>query len=150
MKVNFVYSDLNPCGGAEKLSLITMQSFLELGINIDLTTLEFPNLKKIENAFGKELSSILESISDIQILEAFDEKSIEKNIQNGYELVFNSHGDIDPYYHKSRNRLNTITYCHYPTAKYLIESRDEEYLNRYLKMSRLEDSYEACFENSRF
>lgn len=38
----------------------------------------------------------------------------------------------------SRSRLNTITYCHYPTAKFLIESRDEEYLNRYLKISRAE------------
>lgn len=138
MKVNFIYSDLNPCGGAEKLSLITMQSFLELGFNIDLTSLEPPNSCKIENAFGKDLASILKSITEVRILDAFDEKSIEKNVHNGYKLVFNSHGDIDPYYHKSRSRFNTITYCHYPTAKFLIESRDEEYLNRYLKISRAE------------
>lgn len=115
----FCNSDLNPCGSAEKLSLITMQAFIELGINVDLTTLESPNLEKIKNAFGKEYTSVLESVSDIHIMNGFDEKSIEKNIQNNYKLIFNSHGDIDPYYHKSRNKLNTITYCHYPSAKYL-------------------------------
>lgn len=101
MKVNFVYSDLNPCGGAEKLSLITMQSFLELGINIDLTSLEPPNSCKIENAFGKHLASILKSVTEVRILDALYEKSIEKNIHNDFKLVFNSHGDIAPYFHES-------------------------------------------------
>ncbi|HET6590408.1 MAG TPA: glycosyltransferase [Candidatus Nitrosocosmicus sp.] len=147
MKVNFVYSDLNPCGGAEKLSLITMQSFIELGINIDLTSLEFPDSRRIQNAFGKELASVLESIREIHILDTFNERSIEKNILNDYKLVFNSHGDIDPYYHKSRNKFNTITYCHYPTAKFLIKSRDEEYLDRYLKISRFERSGDNDIES---
>ncbi|MDQ4074379.1 MAG: glycosyltransferase, partial [Thermoproteota archaeon] len=31
---------------------------------------------------------------------------------------------------------NTITYCHYPTAKYWIETEDKDYLERYLKTTR--------------
>ncbi|HEX5519014.1 MAG TPA: hypothetical protein VFX18_01095 [Candidatus Nitrosocosmicus sp.] len=68
LKANFIYSDLNACGGAERLALVTMQAVLEMDIGIDmdrdmdvgieLTTLEKPDAKKIENAFGKELASV--------------------------------------------------------------------------------------------
>ena len=41
-------------------------------------------------------------------------------MQNGYDLVINTHGDIDPFYHESFSKNNAITYCHYPTTKHLV------------------------------
>ena len=59
MKANVVHGDFNPCGGAERLSLVTMQSLSEMGIDFDLTTLKSPNVSKLENSFGKNLVSVL-------------------------------------------------------------------------------------------
>jgi len=50
LKANFVYSDLNPCGGGERLTLLTMQAVLDMGVDIDLTTLDTPDITKLENA----------------------------------------------------------------------------------------------------
>ena len=38
MKANVIFGDFNPCGGGERLSLITMQALLGMGIDFDLTT----------------------------------------------------------------------------------------------------------------
>jgi len=46
LKVNFIYSDLNPCGGGERLTIVTMQAILEMGFDIELTTLKEPILQK--------------------------------------------------------------------------------------------------------
>jgi hypothetical protein len=44
MKANVIHGDFNPCGGAERLSLVTIQALFEMGIDdIDLTTLTRPN-----------------------------------------------------------------------------------------------------------
>jgi alpha-1,2-mannosyltransferase len=43
MKANVVVGNLNRCGGGERLSLVTMQAILEMGIDFDLITLKSPN-----------------------------------------------------------------------------------------------------------
>ena len=56
MKVNIVFGDLNPCGGRERLTLVTMQAIMKMGINVfDLTILERPDISKLGSAFGKAL-----------------------------------------------------------------------------------------------
>ncbi len=137
MKANFVYSDLNPCGGGERFTLITMQAVLEMGIDIDLTTLEGPNTTKLENAYGKDLASVIKRIKKTNVLQMFDEESIRSNIEeNGYDLIINTHGDIDPYYSNSLSKNNAITYCHFPSAKFFIQSEDKAYLEKHLKIKR--------------
>ena len=64
MKVNFIYSDLNPCGGGERLTIVTMQAILEMGFDIEFTTLKEPNTSKIENAFGKDLALVIGRIKN--------------------------------------------------------------------------------------
>jgi hypothetical protein len=44
IKANVIHGDFNPCGGAERLSLVTMQALLEMGIDFDLTTLKSPDI----------------------------------------------------------------------------------------------------------
>jgi hypothetical protein len=71
LKANFIYSDLNPCGGGERLTLVTMQAVLEMDIDIDLTTLEKLDITKIENAFGKDLASVINRIEKIHVFNIY-------------------------------------------------------------------------------
>ena len=139
MRANFIYSNLNPCGGGERFTLVTMKAVHEMGLEIDLTTLEQPNLSKLENAFGKDLASVMKKIRKINLLNMFDEQSIRHNLQQTkYDLIINTHGDIDPYYHSSLNANNMIVYCHYPSAKLFIENENMDYLTYHLKIDRLQ------------
>lgn len=141
MRANFIYSNLNPCGGGERFTLVTMEAVHEMGLEIDLTTLEQPILSKLENAFGKDLASVMKKINKINLLNMFDEQSIRLNLQQGnYDLIINTHGDIDPWYDPSLNATNMIVYCHYPTAKFFLENDDAEYLRYHLKIDRLNSS----------
>ena len=136
MKVNFIYSDLNPCGGGERLTLVSMQAVLQLGIDIELTTLEKPNASKLENAYGTSIASVIDKIK-VNILQLLDEQSIDNIMRNDYDIIINTHGDIDPYYNNSFSKNNAITYCHFPSARSFIESEDKAYLEKHLKIGRI-------------
>ena len=141
MKANFIYSNLNPCGGGERFTLATLQAVVEMGIEVDLTTLNEPNLSKLENAFGKNLTSVMNKIRKINVLQMFDQESIDSNItNNNYDLIINTHGDIDPYYSPKLSNTKMITYCHYPSAKSFIESEDLIYFDYHLRINRLDSS----------
>lgn len=138
MRANFIYSNLNPCGGGERFTLVTMNAVAEMGMEVDLTTLENPNFSKLDNAFGKDLTSIMKQLRKINVLRMFDQKSIDSNISdNDYDLIINTHGDIDPYYSPKLSKAKTITYCHYPSAKSFIESKDLNYFQYHLKFNRI-------------
>ena len=68
MKANVIHGDFNPCGGAERLSLITMKALLEMGIDFDLTTLKSPDIQKLENSFGKNLVSVMKSVNKVNVI----------------------------------------------------------------------------------
>jgi glycosyltransferase involved in cell wall biosynthesis len=141
LKANFIYSNLNPCGGGERFTLVTMNAVVEMGIEVDLTTLENPNLSKLENAFGKDLTSIMKQIRKLNVLQMFDQESIDSNItDNDYDLIINTHGDIDPYYSPKLSKAIVVTYCHYPSAKSFIENKDSNYFEYHLKVNRMHSS----------
>ena len=141
MKANFIYSNLNPCGGGERFTLFTMKAVAEMGIDVDLTTLENPDLSKLENAFGKDLTSIMKQVRKINVLQMFNEQSIDRNItDNNYDVIINTHGDIDPYYSPQLSKAIVITYCHYPSAKLFIENKDSNYFEYHLKVNRMHPS----------
>ncbi|MDQ3083260.1 MAG: hypothetical protein M3Q77_00410 [Thermoproteota archaeon] len=80
-------------------------------------------------------------VEKINLLQIFNEKSIGNNINNNdYNMIINTHGDIDPYYDYRLTKNNTITYCHYPSAKTLIESNDANYFNYHLRINRVYSS----------
>jgi glycosyltransferase involved in cell wall biosynthesis len=141
LKANFIYSNLNPCGGGERFTLVTMKAVAEMGIDVDLTTLENPDLSKLENAFGKDLTSIMKQVRKINVLQMFNEQSIDRNItDNNYDVIINTHGDIDPYYSPQLSKAIVITYCHYPSAKLFIENKDSNYFEYHLKVNRMHSS----------
>lgn len=140
MKANLIHGDFNPCGGAERLSLITMKSLLEVGIDFDLTTLKSPDIQKLENSFGKNLVSVMKSakrVNVINILEVLrqQQQGEHENHYYPYDITINTNGDAAPYYHPSFSKTNAITYCHYPSTKYHIEFENTEYLRTDLGMT---------------
>ncbi|MFL6368755.1 MAG: hypothetical protein ACJ72T_09460, partial [Nitrososphaeraceae archaeon] len=81
-------------------------------------------VSKLESAYGEVATSAIKKIKTITIIDSIGKAEINKR----YDLTINTHGDILPYFSKS----NSITYCHFPLAKYLIDSKDPEY-SRFLK-----------------
>ena len=141
MKANVIAGDLNPCGGGERLTLVTMQTLSEMGIDFDLTTLKSPDLSKLQNAFGKNLVSPIKRIKHINIVNMMrlllEEEQQSKEISYDYDITINTHGNWVPYYHSHFTRYNAITYCHFPCAKYHIESENTSYLEKDLGIKAL-------------
>ena len=138
MKANVIHGDFNPCGGAERLSLTTMQALLGMGIDFDLTTLKSPNISKLENSYGKNLVSVMKSINKINVINIMEElrqQQEEDHEDYNYDITINTNGDAAPYYHLSFSKDNAITYCHFPSTKYHIESENIDYLKTDLGMT---------------
>jgi glycosyltransferase involved in cell wall biosynthesis len=139
MKANLIHGDFNPCGGAERLSLITMKSLLEVGIDFDLTTLKSPYIQKLENSFGKNLVSVMKCAKRVNVINILEElrqqQQGEQDNYYTYDITINTNGDAAPYYHPSFSKNNAITYCHYPSTKYHIEFENTEYLRTDLGMT---------------
>jgi glycosyltransferase involved in cell wall biosynthesis len=137
MKANIIHGDFNPCGGAERLSLITMQALLEMEIDFDLTTLKSPNIPKLESSYGKNLVSVMKNINKINVINIIEElrQQEEDHEDYNYDITINTNGDAAPYYHSSFSKDNAITYCHFPSTKYHIESENIDYLKTDLGMT---------------
>ncbi len=137
MKANVIHGDFNPCGGAERLSLTTMQALLEMGIDFDLTTLKSPDIPKLENSYGKSLVSVMKSMNKINVINIIEElrQQQEDHDDYNYDITINTNGDAAPYYHPSFSKDNAITYCHFPSTKYHIESENIDYLKTDLGMT---------------
>ncbi len=143
LKANIVYTDLSPCGGAERLTLITMHGLSQKGIDFDFTTCVQPNVGKLENAYGNYIASIIKKAEKINILNSLEESVIDRIIEKGnYDITINTHGDTLPFYHHSFSKNNAITYCHFPSAKYHIDSENLEYLRdiRVTNFPQIQDS----------
>lgn len=54
MKIAVIHDTLNPCGGAERLSLYMIRALNELGCDIDLITIEPTRWRKIKELFGDD------------------------------------------------------------------------------------------------
>ena len=138
MKANVIHGDFNPCGGAERLSLVTMQALSEKGIKFDLTTLKSPDMSKLENSYGKNLVSVMKSINKINVINIMEElrqQQEEAHKDYDYDITINTNGDAAPYYHSSFSKDNAISYCHFPSTKYHIDSENIEYLKTDLGMT---------------
>jgi hypothetical protein len=113
MKANVVHGDFNPCGGAERLSLVTMQALLRAGIAFDITTLKTPDVSKLESSFGRNFISVMNSANKINIINILEELREQMKRENEgyykYDITINTNGDAAPYYHSSFSKDNTIT-----------------------------------------
>ena len=114
-----MHTSLNPRGGSERVAITAMQALLRMGIEIDLTTFEKPDISKLESAYGEAATSVIKRIKTTNILRSLRNTQSNKH----YDLTINTHGDMLPYFLPSFSKRNAITYCHFPLAKYLIDSK---------------------------
>ena len=146
MKANVVVGDPNPCGGSERVLLVTMQALLEMGIDFDLTTFKSPDISKLENAYGSNLITYEKDkkINVVNMTEVLRRHSADYCY---YDITINTQGNWVPYYHSNFTRKNAITYCHFPSAKYDIESENTIYLERVLGIKVSSDDASTHINN---
>ena len=117
---NIVHISLNARGGGERLAVATIKAISSMGIDVELSTVEKPDIPLIQDAFGTSLDGDIKKIRTLNILQKYSARN--------YSLTVNTHGDMLPFYHKDFSKKNAITYCHYPIASYLIDCADPDYL----------------------
>ena len=149
MEANILYPDFNPCGGGEeRLTLATIQAISEMGIDFDITTYVEPNLSKLENAYGKSLTSVMEKVKKVNVGPTFNEDNIKRTIRRErYDININTHADLFPYYQDYFSKKNTIAYCHFPMAKKYIEFRNLQYLKRDLRIIKDQEQKSTLSNN---
>jgi hypothetical protein len=96
--------------------------------------LKCPDISRLENAFGKRFVSVMENINKINVIDIIEKLQLQQqqqdNVDHGYDITINTLGDSAPYFHPSFSKDNAVTYCHYPAAKYHIESENIIYLEK--------------------
>jgi glycosyltransferase involved in cell wall biosynthesis len=154
MRANVIVPDLNPCGGGERLTLVTMQALSQMRIDFDLTTLRSPDISRLENAYGKTLVSVMKNVKKINVIDVIEELKIqlqkkqqEAQIHYDYDITINIHPDSTPYFHPSFSKNNSIVYCHYPAAKYHIESENIGYLEKDIEIEDI--SSVSSYDNNK-
>jgi glycosyltransferase involved in cell wall biosynthesis len=148
LEANIIYPDFNPCGGGERLALATIQAISEMGLDLDITTYTQPNLSKLENAYGKSLTSVMRKVRKINVVSSFDEHSIKRSIRRErYDININTHVDLLPYYQDYFSKKNAVVYCHFPMAKQYIESRNLQYLKRDLRIIKDQEQENTLSNN---
>lgn len=118
---NVAHISLNARGGGERLAVATIKAISSMGIGVELSTVEKPDMALIHNAYGTSIAGDLKKIRTLNILQKYGPRN--------YSLTVNTHGDMLPFYHKDFTKKNAITYCHYPIARYLIDCGDPDYLS---------------------
>jgi glycosyltransferase involved in cell wall biosynthesis len=116
---NIVHISLNARGGGERLAVATIKAISSMGIGVELSTVEKPDMPLIHDAYGTSIEGDLKKIRTLNILQKYSPRN--------YSLTVNTHGDMLPFFHKDFTKKNAITYCHYPIARYLIDCGDPDY-----------------------
>jgi hypothetical protein len=148
LEANIIYPDFNPCGGGEWLALATIQAISEMGIDLDITTYVEPNLSKLENAYGKNLTSVMQKVKKVNVVFTFNEYNIKRIIRRErYDININTHADLFTYYQYYFSKKNTVAYCHSPIAKKYIESGNLQYLKRDLKIIKDQEHESTLLNN---
>jgi alpha-1,2-mannosyltransferase len=151
---NVVHISLNARGGGERLAVATIKALSSMEIDVELATIEKPDMVLIRDAYGTGIDRDVKKIRTLNILQKYRCRN--------YSITVNTHGDMLPFYHEDFSKKNAITYCHYPLAGYLIDCSDPDYAgvlenmcllgmapelrNRYYQMAR--EAYMKMMLNS--
>ncbi len=119
MIANIVHISLNARGGGERLAVATIKAISSMGIDVELSTLEKPDMQLIHDAYGISIEADLKKIRTLNIFQKYRPRNCN--------VTVNTHGDMLPFYHNDFNKKNAITYCHYPIASHLIDCGDPDY-----------------------
>lgn len=141
VKANIVHIDLNPCGGAERVAIATIQALVDMGMDVYLTSVRRPNLKRLEYAFGEHA---IRHMYKIKMSVDFAHSN-----NNSYDLIVNTHGDMLPYWRHDAKKVPAMVYCHFPLAKYIIDFGDSRYLSLIQAFNKTyQNDHDAIVEDS--
>ena len=145
MKARVVHTDLNPCGGAEQVALITIQALIGMGIDVELSTARPTDITRLRRVFG--IDKVNAIVNRLKRINAIRDLSIAGKIRDddnghGDTITINTHGDMLPYYPSYLSRSNAITYCHFPVASELAALRDPAYLEHLMSVGLIDSDAE--------
>lgn len=107
MKIAILHDNLNLCGGAEKLALVTMNALRDSHITLVTSTKpDIDRIKMLTNEDVKINDIIYAPLSFIP--KTYRSVAVALTKLDGFDLVFNTNGDTIPFIH------DDITYIHYP------------------------------------
>ena len=69
MIANIVHISLNARGGGERLAVATIKAISSMGIDVELSTLEKPDMKLIHDAYGTNIEADLKKIRTLNIFQ---------------------------------------------------------------------------------
>ncbi len=119
-----MHTSLNPRGGSERVAIATIRALLETDDwDVRLNTYDQPDLPKLAASYGQSVVALLQRIKSIVILQSIE----KRNLSRPSDLTINTHGDLLPFFHHKMTKTNSIVYCHFPLAKYLIDGGFPEY-----------------------
>ena len=134
MKAVVIHHNLNIPGGEATVAIETIQSLYELGYDIELVTVQKPDLESIAKAYGKRL--VIRKIKHLfplkikyfgiyqRLLTIISSLSIGDS-----DVIINTNGNILPY--RIPNDIPYILYFHFPILR--IASTDYYNNNKYQK-----------------
>ncbi len=107
MIANIVHISLNARGGGEHLAVATIKAISSMGIGVELSTVEKPDMPLINDAYGTSLHGDIKKIRTLNVL--------QKHRPHNCSLTVNTHGDMLPFYHKDfqeeRDHILPLSYC---------------------------------------
>src|ERR687896_356401 len=119
MKAVVIHHNLNSPGGEATVAIETIQSLYELGYDIDLITIQKPDLEGIVKSYGKRIA-----IRNVKFLFPFKLNyfgiyqrlltAISSLSLKDSDIVINTNGNTLPY-KISPNNIPCILYLHFPT-----------------------------------
>jgi glycosyltransferase involved in cell wall biosynthesis len=133
-KAVVIHHTLNTLGGETTLALETIESLYELGYEVELVTVQPPDLNSISRAYGRKIhvgriKSLLPfKVNYFGVYQRLLTVLSSTDLKNS-DVVINTHGDALPY------RISGITpyllYLHFPT--FLMSSTASYASNKYRK-----------------
>lgn len=111
-----MHISLNARGGGERLAIATIKALSSMRIQVELATVEKPDMALIRDAYGCSIERDLKKIRTLSLFHG-----------EGNGITINTHGDMLPFFRRGFTRKNSIVYCHYPIALYLMECGDSDY-----------------------
>ncbi|WP_148681162.1 glycosyltransferase [Candidatus Nitrososphaera gargensis] len=125
VKAAVIHHTLNTLGGETTVAIDAIESLHELGYEVDLITVQPPDLERVAKAYGKDLQ-IKHMISLLPFKANYFgmyQKLMTVLLSSrihGADIVLNTHGDLLPYHIEGSRQ---ISYVHFPA--FLLTSSEE-------------------------
>lgn len=142
VKAVVIHHTLNAPGGESTVAIETMESLYELGYDIELITVQKPNLEYLAKIYGKRIH-----IRKIKSLIPFKMNyfSLYQRLLmiiprlglRDSDIIINTHGSVIPY--RIPNDISCISYLHFPIS--VLNSSDSDHGSKKYQKSFLWNAY---------